>query len=457
MKNFTITLLCALLTLSLGFAQNAPIDFEPGGFGDSWTWATFEAPMGATNPTFSVVANPSVDADNGSANVAKMEITYPSTEGWGQAGCETMHGADIGSWTPTATNSIVKMWIYQEGFASPVALKYATPAGAAIFETIVQNSVADAWVEVQFDMSGWIGFADGDPDQFIFFPSYGPRMTGHTVYFDNVTFGATPPPAGDPMVDAPDPTIDESKVLAVYSEYYTMSNVANFNFNAFQGGGTVSEEDIEGMGNNAGKIDGLTFYGAGWDAADVTGYNYVHLNYWSTTSTSFNFYLVDATAMIPGGNPEEPRYSFGLAGTDETIEQGKWVSVFIPLQHFLNYPTPNFTYDLSDIFQYKFDGNGKLWFDNIYFTTEAVTSIDRLDPSVFSVAPNPASDRWTISTPDVRMTSVEVFDISGKKVLTQSVEFTTSATIDASSLETGIYFAKIETAFGISTVKLIKE
>ena len=62
---------------------------------------------------------------------------------------------------------------YQEGFAAPVALKFATPSGAAWPEVVVQNDIADAWVEVTFDVSAWIGNPlGGQPDQIIFFPSY---------------------------------------------------------------------------------------------------------------------------------------------------------------------------------------------------------------------------------------------------------------------------------------------
>ena len=49
---------------TLTFGQNAPIDFEDGGIGADWTWATFEAPEGENNPTFSIVPNVSVDGIN---------------------------------------------------------------------------------------------------------------------------------------------------------------------------------------------------------------------------------------------------------------------------------------------------------------------------------------------------------------------------------------------------------
>jgi hypothetical protein len=36
-----ITLSIALLISSIGFSQNAPITFETGAHGNTWTWNTF--------------------------------------------------------------------------------------------------------------------------------------------------------------------------------------------------------------------------------------------------------------------------------------------------------------------------------------------------------------------------------------------------------------------------------
>ena len=373
-----------------GFSQNAPIDFEPGGFGDTWTWATFQAPMGSSNPTFSVVANPNTSGINSSSNVAKLDISYGTAANWGEAGCESMRGADLGVFQFDSTNAAVKVMVYQESFAAPVALKFSDAAGAALPEVVVQNTVADQWVEITFDMSGWIPVPFNNPEQIIFFPSYAPRAGGHIVYFDNVTFNpvGTAPPIPDPMTSAPAPTRPQTEVLSVYTDVYPDSTVQNFNFNAFAGAVTVSQVDIQMDGNMTGKLENIDFYGAQWDAEDVSGYDFVHIDYYATTSTAFNFYLIDQTAMIPGGNPEEPRYAFATTGGDETLVPGQWNSVDIPLSHFTNFPTPNFSYDLNDIFQWKFDGNGTVYFDNIYFYRDTTTGV--MDP--MTSAPDPTID-----------------------------------------------------------------
>ncbi|HKL03546.1 MAG TPA: T9SS type A sorting domain-containing protein [Cryomorphaceae bacterium] len=451
-----IILLSFLCSTTLGFSQNAPIDFEPDGFGADWTWATFEAPEGEENPDFSVVANVATDGINSSANVARIDISYPTDASWGQAGCESMHGADIGTFSITEANSTVRVMVYQEGFASPVALKFAAPDGAAFFEQIAQNDVADAWVEVEFDMSEWMGDPLGQPDQIIFFPSYGPRETGHTVYFDNVEFGPAGPPAGEPMVSAPDPTIDEDLVISAYSDFYQTNTVTGFNLNSFQGAGTISEIDIESDGNNTLKIEGLTFYGAEWDAVDLTDYLYVHLDYWTGNSTAFNFYLIDATAGIPGGAAEEPRYSFAAAGADATIVEEEWVSVFIPLQHFLDYPSTGFSYDLEDIFQWKFDGNGTLFIDNVYFTTEEVMSVESLRAEGIQLFPNPAQDFWNVQSENSAIEQIQVFNALGQ-VVWSATPNANVARIQASELKPGLYIAQVKTALGFRTMKLVRE
>ncbi|MFT5266164.1 MAG: hypothetical protein ACI9RM_001464 [Ulvibacter sp.] len=443
-----------LSSTQLAFGQNAPIDFEPAGIGAAWTWATFEAPPMEDDPTFSIVPNISVDANNPSATVAKMEIDYATAAAWGSAGCESMHNADIGTFSFTTENSTVSLQFYQEGFASPVALKFATPAGAAYPEVVIQNTIADAWVDVEFDLSAWIGDPlGGQPDQIIFFPSYAPRTTGHTVYFDNVVFGpAGPGPAG-PMTPAPDPIIDEDLVLSVYSDFYAVNTVSAYNFNAFQGAGLVSQIQIQG--NNTGKILDLSFYGADWTDVNLNEFDTVHFDYWARNSTGFGLFVINASNGIPGGVPEEPRYSISASGGDETLVQEEWVRVSIPLQHFLDFPTPGFTYTLDNVNQYKFEGNGDVFFDNIFFSNDGSVNVNELRESAFQVFPNPANDAWTISSEGTTILQVTLYDILGKQVTSFSPQ-SDQTRIDAAALNSGTYFARVRTSEGVGTIKLIK-
>jgi hypothetical protein len=278
----------------------------------------------------------------------------------------------------------------------------------------------------------------------------------YTVNFEEE--GVLPPSTDSPEQGS---TGDD---LIVYSGITGESTVANFNFNAFAGNGVaVSEVDVEGNGNNAGLLaadpSAFWFYGAGWDAVDLVagGYQFVHLNYYATNSTEFNFYLIDATAGIGGGAPEEPRFRFGGATPDAQLVTGSWQSVYIPLSHFENFPTGAFNYDLNDIFQYKFDGNGTIYFDNIYFSTTNTLGNETFSDNGFLVYPNPSKDNWNFKSTNAIIQTVDIFNTLGR--LVKSIEVDNSEVrIDASDLSNGIYFAKINSqGNNTQTIKLIKQ
>jgi len=450
-----ILLFTSLLIGGGAIAQTTPLDFEPGGNGADFEWPSFEVPDGETLE-ITIEPNPATGGINSSATAAKMDISYGTGEVWGQAGTETdINGVEMGTWSFDESNSTVKVQVFQEGFAAPVAVKIVNSSFAAMPEMVVNNTVANEWVEITFNFSSLIGSDLAPFSQFVFFPSYAPRATGHVVWFDNITFGEGAPAASDPMTSPADPTIDEADVLSVYSETYTMNTVSNFNLNAFVGAAAISEVDIENSGNLSTKIENLDFYGAEWTAENLNEFDFVHLDYYATSSNAFNFFLIDQTAGLMGGEPEEPRFSFG-DGADAPIVQGVWVSVFIPLQHFLDFDAGTFSYDLNDIFQWKFDGNGSLWIDNIYFTTEEALSVNDVEEAGLNAFPNPSTDSWTISSELAPIKLVRVFNLLGQVVHTATPN-TSLTQIDASGLNTGIYMTEVTTNRGKTTIKLIKE
>ena len=73
----------------------------------------------------------------------------------------------------------------------------------------------------------------------------------------------------------------------------------------------------------------------------------------------------------------------------------------------------------------------------------------------FNLFPNPTNDSWAIKTNNERIASIQVYDILGKSVLSLTPN-NTEAKIDATALSKGLYFAKIATDNGTSSLKLIK-
>ncbi|HOY51352.1 MAG TPA: hypothetical protein PLX49_06275, partial [Prolixibacteraceae bacterium] len=79
---------------------------------------------------------------------------------------------------------------------------------------------------------------------------------------------------------------------------------------------------------------------------NVSAMAYLHLDYWSATSTSLKVFLIS-----PG--PVETAYTLQVPTTG-------WRSLDIPLSSFA-------PVNMSDVIQLKFEGNGDIFLDNIYF------------------------------------------------------------------------------------------
>ena len=94
--------------------------------------------------------------------------------------------------------------------------------------------------------------------------------------------------------------------------------------------------------------------------------------------------------------------------------------------------------------------------DNITALSSATASLENNNLFDTKVYPNPTSDTWIISTPNNIITSVEVFNLLGKRVVLQDNN-STDLTISAQGLTSGIYIARITTKQGTKSVKLIKE
>ena len=74
----------------------------------------------------------------------------------------------------------------------------------------------------------------------------------------------------------------------------------------------------------------------------------------------------------------------------------------------------------------------------------------------FKVFPNPTQNVWNVNANKQVLNSIQIFDILGKQVLSLNPE-TNNAVIDATNLSNGLYFAKVNTDRGSSTLKLIKK
>ena len=177
-------LLLFLLFIGLVWGQNFPIDFETGGYGATWTWTVFE---NGSNPSLEIVTNPNTSGINSSATVAKF-TALQAGQPW--AGCESLHGSDIGTFSLDATTSTLKIMVYKT-VISDVGLKFVIPTSGSLGEIKVANTVTNAWEELTFDFSSHIGLPEAiGIDQIVVFPDFNleGRTQDNIIYFDNISF-----------------------------------------------------------------------------------------------------------------------------------------------------------------------------------------------------------------------------------------------------------------------------
>jgi hypothetical protein len=174
----------------------------------------------------------------------------------------------------------------------------------------------------------------------------------------------------------------------------------------------------------------------------------LHVDFWSANSTALNVFLIS-----PG--PVETPYA--LPVSPET-----WVSVDIPLTAFV-------PVDVTNVFQFKFEGNGDVYLDNLYFSSTTTGVDNNLLTENFVLRqnyPNPFNPATTIryEIPESENVLLIIYDIKGNAVRT--IE---SGTLNAGRYEyvwtgldhaqrpvsTGLYIAKIQAGTYSETIKML--
>ncbi len=150
-----------------------------------------------------------------------------------------------------------------------------------------------------------------------------------------------------PQSKAPTPTQPETNVISVYSDAY--QNITGVDINPDWGQATqVTEVDIDGSMTI--KFENLNYQGIGYEdnKQDLSEKDFLHLDYWTADTTSLSVFLIS-----PG--PQENPFTIDVV-------QQSWQSLEIPLSHYT-------AVDLTDTFQLKFEGNGTVYIDNIFFSS----------------------------------------------------------------------------------------
>lgn len=219
-------------------------------------------------------------------------------------------------------------------------------AASGTHSTVIPASQTNQWFGLDIPFSAFTGLPGTDKLMQIIFVNENTVMS--VFYADNIYFyndGTPPPPLTEPDIPAPTPTKPAAQVISVFSDAYT--NIAGTDLNPNWGQATMVTQYAL-LGNNTMKYAGLNYQGIQLGSSqNVSGMSNLHLDFWTANSTALNVYIIS-----PG--PVETPYTL-------TVPTTGWSSVDIPLSAFA-------PVNLSDVIQLKFDGNGDIFLDNIYFS-----------------------------------------------------------------------------------------
>lgn len=438
MKRIT-SLYALLLSSIIGLAQNAPVNFETGGYGATWTWTVFE---NDDNPALEILDNPDKTGANTSDKVAKF-TARKTGQPW--AGCETKHGQDIGSFTLTSATSTIKIMVWKS-VISDVGIKLVDASSASLGEIKVANTKTNQWEELTFDFST----REGIPyDQIVIFPDFNARAAETITYFDNIVFGSSTS-TGTPLTAAPTPTVAAANVISLFSEAYTNKTVNTWRTD--WSAATYSEIEING--NKTIKYANLDFVGietTGDNLVNASDMDKVHLDMWTPNATTFRIKLVDfgADAAYAGGDDSEHEIVF-TSPAKET-----WNSLVIPFSDFTNLKSRSHLAQI--IFSALPAGSSTVYIDNLYFSKNSSARVTNHTGVDVSVYPNPSDGQLNIAlNGNQHINFIELIDGAGKAVYTETVNAVAYAkTLSTTALDAGVYVLKVQTAHGVINKKVI--
>jgi hypothetical protein len=426
-----ITLLLALLLVSVGFAQQTVIqDFEvAGGLG---------GPFGGASA--SVVADPETDGTRG--QVAMLSAT----------GSEVWQGININI---NQSYELVADKTMQMDVYSLVALEFAPKAQGG--EDGAPDSVSSAahtgsgWetLTITYDKSldGKLP-ANGVYSQLALHYLWDIAANtwatpdSRVFYIDNIKAvgTVTQPDATLPTSASPEVSASISggtagiDYISIFSDSLTSIAVDDFNPNWNQ---ATSASIIENEGSTILRYHNLDYQGTTFNNSkqDVSGKAFLHLDYHTTNTTALQFFLI-----ADGG---EEAYDIQL---NEGVTTGSWVSLDISLS--------NWTIDLTTLREIKVVGDGTIYFDNWYFYG-STASVDKNNLLNVSLYPSPAQNELTISAKNT-IETVSIYNVLGKQVKSFSVN-AMAKNLDVSDLSTGIYILKYTANDTVGSMKFVKQ
>jgi len=277
---------------------------------------------------------------------------------------ESEDGGSIDTYEFESGDTVVSMRVRSPAAGKTVLLKFEVDDNAAISTVATaQTTVANQWETLSFDFAADVDFDVSYGKVVVIYDFEGSvDQADQIFYFDDLTYvsstdsdtGSTDSDTGSTDSDtgssatAPTPTVDAASVLSIFSDAYTDLEGTNFNPDWGQTGTVATDGGVLTYSNL--NYQGTEFSGA----QDVSGYESVHVDFYSADAQTLKFFLVGA----------------GETAYDLPVAANTWVSVDIPLTAFTGV-------DLTQVIQFKVDANPNsgvtVLFDNLYFHSADVT------------------------------------------------------------------------------------
>ncbi|MDG1730500.1 MAG: T9SS type A sorting domain-containing protein [Algibacter sp.] len=455
-----ITLLLILLTMSFGYSQTLPLDFSDPG--QAFTWDS-------ANP------DPNLGAATINVTTEKLEL-FGNAGAWDNAFID-FTGGDVVDLSMELNNTISftmdPLSTLPEMEVRTHRIRLTTSAGTheVPFTTtgdaeqtiLINPGVLGNMTQLRIFIDAGVDGPNGnyaiDDIQVVADPA--PTctdgiMNGDEEGIDCGGTGGCPDCPGPPDTAATTPARDQADVLSIYSDAYTTpppSNGTQVFAGATLNGITVeSNNTLELITPLAGGgFQNQYFADGAVQPIDLSAFTHIHMDiYFNGTPIEGSIFQVIVQDYSAGG-AVNIRDAFDVNG----LATDQWHSIDALFTDFVENPTAARTQVSQLIFSQAGPLFGDIYLDNIYFYTEATASVDDNNLAKFKIFPNPTQDSWTVKTETTNITSITVFNVLGKSVLSITPN-TKEATINGSSLKTGLYFAQVKTAQGMSSLKLVK-
>ena len=415
MKKIMITLLMAA-SVALS-AQALPFDFE----------SSTSGMVGYDGASFTIVANPS-SVGNSSANVAKI-VKVNAADLWAGGKITSVSSLNFTS----ASSSVLSMKVYTtQPVGTVIKVKLESPYTS---EVDAVTTVSGAWETLTFDFG--IPAPSGSVDLVIMPQPFTPGG-GNTFYIDDIEQVAgviATQRLGLPV------TFESGTTARHFFDFESaiMTSLPN------------PDIDVDNGSANVGKI--VRYLGAPYGGSKITFTNnldfvnspVITMKVWTSAPIGTNVTL----------KAEKPFW--GEERSVQTTKTEEWETLSFD---FTNAPTDMPT--LALLFDFVAgssnvgDGSATstFYFDEIKYANVPLGGIEQ-SKELFSIYPNPTSDKWTVRNLSSTGCTIQIFDLKGQQ-LYQVLTSSQSHTIDATDFAAGIYLAKIQSGANEQTVRLVK-